>query len=71
LRGSEQLGPNGLRGAGHKRRQHGANAIGKATKNGSSGGAEKAEKAKLETTCACADNNNKIVQRKEDNSSGQ
>jgi hypothetical protein len=31
LRGSGQLGPNGLSGAGHKRRRHGTNAIGKAT----------------------------------------
>jgi hypothetical protein len=43
LRGSEQLGPNGLSGAGHKRRRHGTNDIGKAT-NGSSGEAEKTKK---------------------------
>jgi hypothetical protein len=58
LCGSEQLGPNGLSGAGHKRRQHGTNDIGKAT-NGSSGEAEKTKKAKLETTRA----DNTVVQR--------
>jgi hypothetical protein len=31
LRGLGQLGPNGLSGAGHKRRRHGTNDIGKAT----------------------------------------
>jgi hypothetical protein len=64
LRGSEQLGPNGLSGAGHKRRRHRTNDIGKAT-NGNSGEAEKAKKAKLETTRA----DNTVVQRKEDNGS--
>jgi hypothetical protein len=34
--GRQQLGPNGLSGAGHKRRRHGTNEIRKAT-NGSSG----------------------------------
>jgi hypothetical protein len=53
LRSSGQLDPNGLSGAGHKRRQHGTNDIGKAT-NGSSGEAGKTKKAKLETTCAQA-----------------
>jgi hypothetical protein len=67
LRGPEQLGPNGLSGAGHKRRRHGTNDIGKAT-NGSSGEAENAhtKKTKLETTSA----DNTIAQRKEGNSSG-
>jgi hypothetical protein len=62
----EQLGPNGLRGAGHKRRRHGTNDIGKAT-NGSSGEAEKAKRAKLETTSA---DKHAVVQRKENNGSG-
>ena len=65
LRGSEQLGPNGLSGAGHKRRRHGTNDIGKAT-NGSSGEAGKTKMAKLETTSA----GNTIAQRKEGNGSG-
>jgi hypothetical protein len=65
LRGSEQLGSNGLSGAGHTRRRHVTNDIGKAT-NGSSGEAEKTKKAKLETTSA----DNTIAQRKEDNGSG-
>ena len=52
LRGSEQLGPNGLSGAGHKRRRHGTNDIGKATNGRRSGEAEKTKKAKLETTSA-------------------
>jgi hypothetical protein len=66
LRGSGQLGPNGLSGAGHKRRRHGTNDIGKAT-NGSSGEAEKTKLAKLETTSA----GDTTVQRKvkEDSSS--
>jgi hypothetical protein len=64
LRGSEQLGPNGLSGAGHKRRRHETNDIGNAT-NGSSGEAEKTKKAKLETTRA----DNTVVQRKEGNGS--
>jgi hypothetical protein len=51
LRGSGQLGPNGLSGAGHKRRRQGANDIGKAT-SGSSGEAEKTKMAKLEATSA-------------------
>jgi hypothetical protein len=51
LRGSGQLGPNGLSGAGHKRRRHGTNDIGKAT-NGSSGEAGKTKMAKLETASA-------------------
>jgi hypothetical protein len=49
LRGSGELGPNGLSGAGHKRRRHGTDDIGKAT-NGSSGEAGKAKMAKMETT---------------------
>jgi hypothetical protein len=52
-------------GAGHKRRRHGTNGIGKST-NGSSGEAEKTKEAKLETTNA----DNTIAQRKEDNGSG-
>jgi hypothetical protein len=57
LRGSEQLGPNGLSGAGHthKRRRHGT--------NDNSGEAEKTKKAKVETTSA----DNTITQRKEGN----
>jgi hypothetical protein len=66
LHGSEQLGPNGLSGAGHKRRRHETNDIGNAT-NGSSGEAEKTKKAKLETTRAA---DNTAVQRKEGNGSG-
>jgi hypothetical protein len=62
LRGSEQL--NGLSGAGHKRRRHGTNDIGKAT-NGSRGEAGKTN-TKLETTSA----GNTIAQRKEGNGSG-
>ena len=69
LRGSEQLGPNGLSGAEDTseatRNVHGTNDIGKAT-NGSSGEAEKTKKAKLETTRA----DNTVVQRKEGNGSG-
>jgi hypothetical protein len=66
LRGSEQLGQNGISGAGHKRRRHETNDIGNAT-NGSSGEAEKTKKkAKLETTRA----DNTAVQRKEGNGSG-
>jgi hypothetical protein len=65
LHGSEHLEPNGLIGAGHKRRRHGANDIGKAT-NGSSGEAEKTKIAKLETTSA----DNTTTQRKEGNGSG-
>jgi hypothetical protein len=66
LRGSGQLGPNGLSGAGHKRRRQGTNDIGKAT-NGSSGEAGKKTMAKLETTST----GNTTAQRKdtEDNSS--
>jgi hypothetical protein len=64
LRGSGQLGPNGLSGAGYKRRRHGTDDIGKAT-NGSSGEAGKMKMAKLETTSA----GNTAAQRKvkEDN----
>jgi hypothetical protein len=65
LRGSEQLGPNGLSGAGHNRKRHETNDIGNAT-NGSSRDAEKTKKAKLETTWA----DNTVVQRKEGNGSG-
>jgi hypothetical protein len=60
LRGSGQLGPNGLSGAGHKRRRHGINDIGKAT-NGSSGETGKTKMAKLEMTRA---GNNTTAQRK-------
>ena len=42
-RGSEQLGPNGLSGAGHKQRRHGTNDIGN-TANGSSGEAEETKR---------------------------
>jgi hypothetical protein len=66
LRGSGQLGPNGLSGAGHKRRRHGTNDIGKAT-NGSSGEAGKTKMAKLDTTCAGDTTARRKV--KEDNSS--
>ena len=49
---SSWLGPNGLSGAGHKRRRHaGANDIGKPT-NARSGEAEKTKMAKLDTTSA-------------------
>jgi hypothetical protein len=67
LRGWEQLDPNGLSGAGHKRRRHGTNDIGKAT-NGSSGEAEKISKKEAQLETASADN--AIAQRKEDNGSG-
>ena len=69
LRGSGQLGPNGLPqcGAGHKRRRQGANDIGKAT-NGSSGEAGKAKMVELETTSA-GDTTARRAEVKEDNSS--
>jgi hypothetical protein len=65
LRGSGQLGPNGISGAGHKRRRHGTNGIGKAT-NGSSGEAGKTKLAKLETTSA----GNTTAQKKEKEGNG-
>jgi hypothetical protein len=49
LRGSEQLGPNGLSGAGHTRGRHGTNDIGKAT-NGSSGGETGDWRRQVQTT---------------------
>jgi hypothetical protein len=65
LCGSEQLGPNGLSGAGHKRRRHETNDIGNTT-NGSSGEAEKTKKGETGDDKA----NDTIVQRKESNGSG-
>jgi hypothetical protein len=55
-----------LSGAGHTRRRHGTNDIGKATNARQQRRGRKDKKAKLETTRA----DNTVVQRKEDNISG-
>jgi hypothetical protein len=68
LRGSGQLGPNGISGAGHKRRRHGTNNIRKAT-NGSSGEAQEDKNGETGDDKSAG---NTTAQRKvkEDNSSG-
>ena len=69
LRDSEQLGPNGLSGAGHKRRRQGTSDIGKAT-NGNNEEAGKKKMAKLETTRTGATRGTAQRKEKEDNSRG-